>query len=226
MNQSVLQEDSIHLFTYLKTSLTHSYKTIPILDSVDEKVYLGRAVKLLWCRVRTTYENRDIFFLNMVHHTLLKTEGIRKKARLGMTLIGISNEYRHFTLKHAAISALLTKRVTEAMAARHARISPTSHTPARSFFEANLASRMADTLLSTFDNRKPQSQFRLQDTNEFDRPAQTISSNLHKASEGETIFTNKVEEPVEDNHDHVEIFVEINQEEAVAILNTMIGVSA
>ncbi|KAH7816637.1 uncharacterized protein MONOS_2924 [Monocercomonoides exilis] len=155
----------------------------------------------------TAYENRDTFLLNTVQHTPLKTEGIRKLARLGMTQIGIPG-------------------VPEAMVARHARMSPTSHAPTRSYFKANLASRMADTLLSTCVNRKLQSQLCLQDRNNSAQPVQTASSNFPKASEGETIFPNKVEEPGEENLDHEEILVERNQEGAVAILNTMIGVGA
>ncbi|KAH7820304.1 uncharacterized protein MONOS_6278 [Monocercomonoides exilis] len=205
MNQSVIQEDSIHLFTNLKTSSTPSYITVPIMKCADEKRHI---------------------FLNTVEHTLLKTEGIRKLARLGMTQIGIPGEYRPYTLKNAANSALLSKGVPEAMVARHARMSPNSHTPTRSHFKANLASRMADTLLSTVDNRKPQSQMCLQDRNDYAQSAQTTSTNFPKASEGETIFPNKVEEPGEANIDHEEIFVERNQEGAVAILNTIIGVGA
>ncbi|KAH7823538.1 uncharacterized protein MONOS_11632 [Monocercomonoides exilis] len=174
----------------------------------------------------TTYENRDIFLLNTVQHTPLKTEGIRKLARLGMTQIGIPAEYRPYTLKHAAISALLFKGVPEAMVARHARMSPSSHTPTRSYFKANLASRMADTLLSTVDNWKPQSQMCLQDRKDYAQSAQTTSLNFPKTSEGETIYPNKVEEPGEENRDYEEILVERNQEGAVAILNTMIGVGA
>ncbi|KAH7820279.1 uncharacterized protein MONOS_9143 [Monocercomonoides exilis] len=207
MNQSVIQEDSIHLFTNLKTSPTLSYITVPILKSADEKVCPGRAIKSLWGRVMTTYENRDTFLLNTGQHTPLKTEGIRKLARLGMTQIGIPGEYRSYTLKHAAISALLSKGVPEAMVARHARMSPNSHTPTRSYFKANLASRMADTLLSTDDNRKPQSQMCLQDRNNFAQPAQTASSNFPKAFERETIFPNKVEEPGEENRDKKEILL-------------------
>ncbi|KAH7832323.1 uncharacterized protein MONOS_13229 [Monocercomonoides exilis] len=207
-------------------SPTHSFITVPNLNCADEKVCPGRAIKSLWGRVMTTYENRDTFLLNTVQHTPLKTVGIRKLARLGMTQIGIPGEYRPYTLKHAAISALLSKGVPEAMVARHALMSPNSHTPTRSYFKANLASRMADTLLSTVDNRKPQSHMCLQDKNDYAQSAQTTSTNFPKASEGETIFPNKVEEPGEEDRDNEEIFMERNQEGAVAILNTIIGVGA
>ncbi|KAH7829933.1 uncharacterized protein MONOS_5987 [Monocercomonoides exilis] len=83
---------------------------------------------------------------------------------------------------------------------------------------------MADTLLSTVDNRKPQSQMCLQDRNDYAQSAQTTSTNFPKGSEGETIFPNQVEEPGEKNRDNKEILVERNQKGAVAILETMIGV--
>ncbi|KAH7820725.1 uncharacterized protein MONOS_5358 [Monocercomonoides exilis] len=192
----------------------------------DEKVCPGRAVKTLYWRVRITHENRDTFLLNTVHHTPLKTEGIHKLARLGITQIEIPDEYRPNTLKHAAISALLSKEVPEAMVVRHARMSPNSHTPTGSFFKANLASRIIDTLLSTCDNRKLQSQLCSQDRKDYAQSAETSSSNFPKASEGETIFPNKVEEPGEENCDKEGNFVERNREGAAAILETIIGVGA
>ncbi|KAH7824559.1 uncharacterized protein MONOS_14975 [Monocercomonoides exilis] len=119
-----------------------------ILLYVDEKICSARAVNCLWERVRRTNESRDIFLLNTTHHTPLKTSGIRKLAKLGMTQVGIPQEFRPYTIKHAAISALILKGVREVLIAKRARLSPTAHTPTRSFLRVNLASDMAHALIA------------------------------------------------------------------------------
>ncbi|KAH7829109.1 uncharacterized protein MONOS_9954 [Monocercomonoides exilis] len=65
-----------------------------------------------------------------------------------MTQVGIPQEFRPYTIKHAAISALIFKGVPEVLIARHARLSPTAHTPTRSYLRANLASDMAHALVA------------------------------------------------------------------------------
>ncbi|KAH7828546.1 uncharacterized protein MONOS_4970 [Monocercomonoides exilis] len=148
ISKSIHNNDTIHLHTHLKTSIPPSYLTIPFLGDADEKICLARAVNCLWERVRRTYESRDTFLLNTTHHTPLKTSGIRRLTRLGMTQVGIPNEFRPYTIKHAAISALTLKGIPEVLIARHARLSPSAHTPTRSFFRTNLALSMAHALIA------------------------------------------------------------------------------
>ncbi|KAH7820965.1 uncharacterized protein MONOS_1756 [Monocercomonoides exilis] len=148
MSKSIFNNDAIHIYTHLKTSIPPSYLTIPFLSETDERICPARAVDCLWERVRRTYESRDTFLLNTNHHTPLKTSGIRRQARLGMTQVGIPQEFRPYTIKHAAISALTLKGIPEVLIARHARLSPTAHTPTRSYFRTNLASSMAHALIA------------------------------------------------------------------------------
>ncbi|KAH7825064.1 uncharacterized protein MONOS_11030 [Monocercomonoides exilis] len=131
---------------HLKTSIPPSYLAIPFLGEVDRNICPARAVNCLWERVRRTYESGDTFLLNTTHHSPLKTSGIRKLAKLGMMQVGILQEFRPYTVKHAAISALILKGVPEVFIAKHARLSPTAHTPTRSSLRANLASNMAHAL--------------------------------------------------------------------------------
>ncbi|KAH7829600.1 uncharacterized protein MONOS_15 [Monocercomonoides exilis] len=148
MSKSIFNNDAIRLHTHLKTSIPPSYLTIPFLGDADEKICPVRAVNCLWERVRRTYESRDTFLLNTTHHTPLKTSGIRKLVKLGMTQVGIPQEFRPYTIKHAAISALILKGVPEVLIARHARLSPTAHTPTRSYLKAILASDMDHALVA------------------------------------------------------------------------------
>ncbi|KAH7828120.1 uncharacterized protein MONOS_5063 [Monocercomonoides exilis] len=148
MSKSIFDNDAIHIHTHPKTSIPPSYLPIPCLGEEDEKICPAIAVNCLWERVRRTYESRDTFLLNASHHTPLKTSGISKLEKLGMTQVGIPQEFRLFTIKLAAISALIFKGVPEVLIARHALLSPTAHTPTRCFLRDNVASDMAHALVA------------------------------------------------------------------------------
>ncbi|KAH7825217.1 uncharacterized protein MONOS_1971 [Monocercomonoides exilis] len=65
-----------------------------------------------------------------------------------MSQVGIPQEFKPYTIKHAAISALTLKGIPEVLIARHARLSPTAHIPTKSDFRTNLGSSMAHALIA------------------------------------------------------------------------------
>lgn len=98
MSKSIFDSEAIHFHAKIKTSLPPSYLTVPYLKKLDVKVCQVNTIICLWERAKRTYESRDTFLLNTTHHTPLKTSGIRKLARLGMTQVGIPEEFRPYTI--------------------------------------------------------------------------------------------------------------------------------
>ncbi|KAH7817141.1 uncharacterized protein MONOS_15149 [Monocercomonoides exilis] len=146
MNDSIISENAIHLSVQLKTRLARSFITVPKLKEIQSDVCPVRAVLELWNQIKVLYPGRDTFIINTRTGSRMSKDGIRKLAKEAMKQAGINPSFRPYTIKHAALSALLAAGVPEVMVAHFARLSPTAHTPTNSYFKTNTAQAMAQVL--------------------------------------------------------------------------------
>lgn len=141
-------DDSVELSVQLKTESNRSFITVRRLEESRAKVCPFSLISFLWGRVQREYPDAKTLLVDHAGNPI-KAKGIYRRIRQGFDLVGISRDYRPYSIKRAALSYLIRKGATLADTAQFARLSTSTDTVVKYYYKSMAAGELTELMGSS-----------------------------------------------------------------------------
>lgn len=145
MGESRWFDDYLRLSIQSKTSTSRTFLTIRKLESSRVKVCPFSVIHFLWFTMQRCKSGADTIFVGTTGKPI-NAKGIYYRLRQGFEKVGVPAYYRPYSIKRAAISYLVHKGATLHDAAQYARLSTSSGTVFRYYFQSDRADQLTQMM--------------------------------------------------------------------------------